>query len=404
MCKKYNNKINVNYPLKKDLKKAYIKYESGRSMVEMLGVLAVIGVLSIGGIVGYSYGMDKYRANETINDIMLKSIDIVANINQDKAPDASSWPTTNPIGYPLSFVQDIPNDRYGIQIQNVPSRVCKMVGDALKNLSIVYVGSEDYTPETEDDPCDLSDKNTMEFYFETLKCEPACGDDEICLWGECVSKTIEETPWRGDTTSCTQDSDCAPCGWCKSSYECHPKNNGLACSTESVTDGVCHWGECLPKSGCNDDKPCTGKYEYCASPNTSCTEAFPDGSTGTCIKADFKPLTINGTEYWISNTALSWWDADAACKALGFNGLISVYDLVPDWDGTFNKKTKLNDLGKELVLRTALSAFWAIEDSDTCSSCSIIKYWGYEAEDISIVRSDRNDEYALSIFHHAICK
>ncbi len=41
--------------------------ESGRSMVEMLGVLAVIGVLSIGGIAGYSYGMDKYRANELTN-------------------------------------------------------------------------------------------------------------------------------------------------------------------------------------------------------------------------------------------------------------------------------------------------------------------------------------------------
>ena len=29
------------------------KLESGRSMVEMLGVLAIIGVLSIGGIAGY---------------------------------------------------------------------------------------------------------------------------------------------------------------------------------------------------------------------------------------------------------------------------------------------------------------------------------------------------------------
>ena len=28
--------------------------ENGRSMVEMLGVLAIIGVLSVGGIAGYS--------------------------------------------------------------------------------------------------------------------------------------------------------------------------------------------------------------------------------------------------------------------------------------------------------------------------------------------------------------
>ncbi len=41
--------------------------ESGRSMVEMLGVLAIIGVLSIGGIMGYTTAMNRYRANEAID-------------------------------------------------------------------------------------------------------------------------------------------------------------------------------------------------------------------------------------------------------------------------------------------------------------------------------------------------
>ncbi len=41
--------------------------ESGRSMVEMLGVLAIIGVLSIGGIAGYTTAMNRYRANEVID-------------------------------------------------------------------------------------------------------------------------------------------------------------------------------------------------------------------------------------------------------------------------------------------------------------------------------------------------
>ncbi|MBE6446844.1 MAG: type II secretion system protein [Alphaproteobacteria bacterium] len=38
--------------------------EKGRSMVEMLGVLAIIGVLSVGGIYGYTVAMRKYKANE----------------------------------------------------------------------------------------------------------------------------------------------------------------------------------------------------------------------------------------------------------------------------------------------------------------------------------------------------
>ena len=38
--------------------------QSGRSMVEMLGVLAIIGVLSVGAISGYSKAMFKYKLNK----------------------------------------------------------------------------------------------------------------------------------------------------------------------------------------------------------------------------------------------------------------------------------------------------------------------------------------------------
>jgi|GEM_PF-333683 len=45
--------------------------EFGRSMIEMLGVLAIIGVLSVGGIAGYSKAMHKYRVNKAIEQITL---------------------------------------------------------------------------------------------------------------------------------------------------------------------------------------------------------------------------------------------------------------------------------------------------------------------------------------------
>ncbi len=50
-----------------------MKNETGRSMVEMLGVLAIIGVLSVGGIAGYTMAMNKYRANEILNAISMMS-------------------------------------------------------------------------------------------------------------------------------------------------------------------------------------------------------------------------------------------------------------------------------------------------------------------------------------------
>ena len=46
-------------------------YEKGRSMVEMLGVLAIIGVLSVGGIYGYSVAMRSNRVNEIAHAVSM---------------------------------------------------------------------------------------------------------------------------------------------------------------------------------------------------------------------------------------------------------------------------------------------------------------------------------------------
>ena len=50
--------------------------ESGRSMIEMLGVLAIIGVLSVGGIAGYSKAMNKFKTNKVADNVYM----LVANI------------------------------------------------------------------------------------------------------------------------------------------------------------------------------------------------------------------------------------------------------------------------------------------------------------------------------------
>ena len=60
-----------------------LKSQSGRSMVEMLGVLAIIGVLSVGGIAGYSLSMRRHRANG-IADIASKYALVAYNQCQQK--------------------------------------------------------------------------------------------------------------------------------------------------------------------------------------------------------------------------------------------------------------------------------------------------------------------------------
>ena len=73
------------------MKNFYKNEQSGRSMVEMLGVLAIIGVLSIGGISGYSKAMAKFRVNKTLDQISMLVMNIrslySANINYQGLTD-----------------------------------------------------------------------------------------------------------------------------------------------------------------------------------------------------------------------------------------------------------------------------------------------------------------------------
>lgn len=51
------------------MKTLYKSEQSGRSMVEMLGVLAIIGVLSVGGISGYSKAMAKFKTSKALDQV-----------------------------------------------------------------------------------------------------------------------------------------------------------------------------------------------------------------------------------------------------------------------------------------------------------------------------------------------
>ncbi len=50
-------------------KRRLIKSQSGRSMVEMLGVLSIMGILAVSGISGYQYAMRRYRIAETYDEV-----------------------------------------------------------------------------------------------------------------------------------------------------------------------------------------------------------------------------------------------------------------------------------------------------------------------------------------------
>ena len=71
-------------------------------MIEMLGVLAIIGVLSVGGIAGYSKAMMKFKTNKTIDQIAMTVTNIRTLYAQQKNFDSLS----HSIAYDMGIVDD----------------------------------------------------------------------------------------------------------------------------------------------------------------------------------------------------------------------------------------------------------------------------------------------------------
>lgn len=81
------------------MKSLFKNEQSGRSMVEMLGVLAIIGVLSVGGISGYSKAMAKFKLTKAQDQLSM----MIMNIRTAFAtsPGYPSLNVTNAIDYKL---------------------------------------------------------------------------------------------------------------------------------------------------------------------------------------------------------------------------------------------------------------------------------------------------------------
>ncbi len=90
---------------------------TGRSMVEMLGVLAIIGVLSVGAIAGYSKAMFKYKLNKQTTQIGYILDYIIANQDQLRQLPYAMKNTLNKLGVvPDAMIKD--NSIYAYDVFN----------------------------------------------------------------------------------------------------------------------------------------------------------------------------------------------------------------------------------------------------------------------------------------------
>ncbi len=79
----------------------------GRSMIEMLGVLAIIGVLSVGGIAGYSKAMTKFKTNKVIDQVASIVVNAMTLYSTQKKDDEAYYVNITPEIEKLIYPQDV---------------------------------------------------------------------------------------------------------------------------------------------------------------------------------------------------------------------------------------------------------------------------------------------------------
>ena len=180
--------------------------QKGRSIVEMLGVLAVMGVLSVTGIWAYAKAIDSHKANRILNDLNARIHDCSAQMvmmNKDEC-QLSSFPDKMDNTYSTS-VQKIDNDFFKVIISDVPQKICQQIlNKGIPSASHINLTS-------------CNETNRFELIFH---------------------KNLDSSIFR---KKCTTDADCDVCGSCDSDGYCLGE-----CSLPIPdSEGNCGENECI---------------------------------------------------------------------------------------------------------------------------------------------------------------
>ena len=141
--------------------------ESGRSMVEMLGVLAVIGVLSIGGIAGYMMAMNRHHSNNVLEGVSARAVIISTQKMMGQPAAHPADMETNIDGYPVTVgeADDVGQDYFEVVVSDVPQGPCRYVlNQNWATLEGIYLNNA--VDSAEDGSDCREENNTIAFVFD----------------------------------------------------------------------------------------------------------------------------------------------------------------------------------------------------------------------------------------------
>ncbi len=282
--------------------------QRGRSMVEMLGVLAIVGVLSVGGISAYSKAVEKHKANEALHkaSMMATTVSAFAMTNDGKLPSTITDFANS--GYATTLTDN--GTQFNLKLSGIDFDVCTQMKNAKGGMVREVV-------------CDESGNATITYYKnlatndEEGKNSPTgpdpacvdvkCDDGLTCFHGECK---CSNGLFVCGTQCCAEGTYCAGLG------------TTYTCAEPSGEDG-----ECTQNSDCKDAEGNVDTTKYCKFSGGDC--AGPTG--GTCTdKETLTPYTLNlpgGALTVYKGGAMNWWSAVNFCEAHDKKQLVTMSDL-----------------------------------------------------------------------------
>ena len=206
----------------------------GRSMIEMLAVLAVIGVLSIGGIALYRRAVNNHHANTILDDVNRFAFAIIEKGNYPLGEDLPKGDFKESGIYTLTAHQAAGANQFSILVSNVPKGVCEPLVDKANidyKVGVVTAGGsvdDEIIYDTLNKDICNNDINDVVFYFgdTSLVCNPKedgytpCTTNADCCGGEFC--------WFSNSSACPD----AGIGQCKKITQ-----TNYPFETEKMSDG-----------------------------------------------------------------------------------------------------------------------------------------------------------------------
>ena len=365
--------------------------EQGRSMVEMLGTLAIMGVLSAGAIGGYSYAMNKHRTNELIYEATKRAQWVGTQLDMHNSnPSLAGFGSGELGGGTItgSILTNLPNNQIGIVVSNLKEGVCEGVKNSIsENTVIRAIKNADATGDV---TCE--DNGTAALIFnkdlgttdstgsgedDESSCTDPCNECQKCDSGSCVEDSTKEG------TSCNSGAGACHDGTCETTPTC--ELTASDCASGALAEGACACAPAEDESICygwTTNECGTGKY--CVFSPGSCT-ADPD--PGVCKPVsyigNYKTETVNGHEYTMSDysNGPDWWTAQSWCQAFG-KTMVTLSDLHCSSSGCTD--TLWQDLGNALYQYT----IWTQDLTDGPNSCYAFTVLLYDG---NVYGDSRND-------------